>query len=315
MRHHAPARCFAATALATALVAALAGCGYSEPRPAVPAAPVDAAPALHALLPQEVKDAGVLVFAADPHPPYRTIGPDGAITGIDKDLQDALSRVLGVRIEMEPVDGLPAALDGMLTGRFDAFNGPVKATAEREQQFDSITWMTTHTSYVVPAGSAAGISEAEDLCGKRVSVVAGSVVEGQLARLSTFCQRSGAAAASAVLLGDTRATLDAARSGRSDAAGMTQAAAIDVTTQQQGAFTYVTQTQDQGASTDFLAMLVPKDDGLGPVVLKAFQQLFDDGTYADVIIRYGLGDVTLPAPVFNVSSVTGAGEAQPRPGG
>ncbi|WP_252435323.1 hypothetical protein [Pseudonocardia humida] len=46
-------------------------------------------------------------------------------------------------------------------------------------------------------------------------------------------------------------------------------------------------------------------------MLKAFQELFDDGTYADVIVRYGLGDVTLPAPVFNVSSVTGAGEAQP----
>jgi polar amino acid transport system substrate-binding protein len=319
MRHHTLARSLAAPViapvLAAVLAASLAGCGYSEPPPAVPAAPLNAAPALHALLPQDIKDAGVLVFAADSHPPYRTVGPDGAITGIDKDIQDALARVLGVRIEMEQVDGLPGALEGMLSGRFDAFNGPVKATAEREEQFDSITWMTTHTSYVIPAGAAAGITKAEDLCGKRVSVVAGSVVESQLARLSAFCQRSGSPAASAQPVADTAATLDAVTAGRVDAAGMTQAAAIDTATVQRGRFSYVTQTQDQGASTDFLAMLVPKDDGLGPVMLKAFQQLFDDGTYADVIVRYELGDVTLPAPVFNVSSVTGAGEAQPaKPG-
>ena len=101
MRHHTLARSLAAPVIVPALAAALAGCGYSEPLPAVPAAPLNAAPALHALLPQDIKDAGVLVFAADSHPPYRTVGPDGAITGIDKDIQDALSRVLGVRIEME----------------------------------------------------------------------------------------------------------------------------------------------------------------------------------------------------------------------
>ncbi|WP_214403952.1 transporter substrate-binding domain-containing protein [Pseudonocardia lacus] len=306
MRHSVRVRRLAAVAFAVAV----AGCGYSEPLPAVPAAPTAAAPLLHAALPKEVQDAGVLVFAADSHPPYRTIGPDGAITGIDKDIQDALSRVLGVRIEMEQVDGLPAALDGMLAGRFDAFNGPVKATEERERQFDSITWMTTHTSYVVPSGSSAGIAQADDLCGKRVAVVAGSVVESQLGRLSAFCQRGGSASATAVLLGDTQATLEAARSGRADAAGMTQAAAIEVATTQEGAFSYVTQTREQGAATDFLAMLVPKDEGLGPVMLKAFQQLFDDGTYADIIARYDLGDVTLPAPVFNVSSVTSSGAAQ-----
>lgn len=79
----------------------------------------------------------------------------------------------------------------MLANRYDAFNSPVQATAEREKQFDSITWMTTRTSYVVPTGSSAGIDASEDLCGKRVAVVAGSVVEGQLKKLSHFRQASG----------------------------------------------------------------------------------------------------------------------------
>jgi len=49
------------------------------------------------------------------------------------------------------VAGLPAALQGMQANRYDAFNGPVEATAEREQQFDTITWMTTRAAYVFPA--------------------------------------------------------------------------------------------------------------------------------------------------------------------
>ena len=86
-------------------------------------------------------------------------------------------------------------------------------------------------------------------------------MEGQLANLSTFCQQNGKPAAEAVPLADTNATLLAAQAGRADAAGMTQAAAIDVTTQQKDAFTYVTQTEQQGATTDNLAMLVPKTVG------------------------------------------------------
>jgi polar amino acid transport system substrate-binding protein len=308
MRRPTRARRLAAALVPALCGVALVGCAAAAPAPtaSLPAAAAPAAPPLHAALPEDVRAAGVLVFAADSHPPYRTIGPDGEITGIDRDIQDALSRVLGVRIEMQQVDGLPAALDGMLTGRFDAFNGPVKATAEREQQFDSITWMTTHTSYVVPVGSAA-VTEAADLCGRRVAVVSGSVVEGQLARLSQFCERSGEAAATPVPMADTGETLAAARAGRVDAAGMTQAAAIEVATEQGEVFDYVTQTREQGATTDFLAMLVPKDGGLGPVMLEAFQQLFDDGTYADIIARYGLGEVTIPAPVFNVSSIGATG--------
>jgi polar amino acid transport system substrate-binding protein len=190
----------------------------------------------------------------------------------------------------------------MLSDRYDAFNGPVKATAEREQQFDSITWMTTRTSYVVPAGSTAGITSTEDLCGKKVAIVTASVVEGQLAKLSAYCQQSGRPATEAVPLADTNATLLAAQAGRADAAGMTQAAAIDVTTQQKDAYTYVTQTEQQGATTDNLALLVPKAAGMGPVMLDAFEELFASGEYKKIMDKWGLTEVTVPAPVLNAGS-------------
>jgi polar amino acid transport system substrate-binding protein len=293
-----------ALAAAAAALLAATGCGSDAPTPAE--VPPGADPALHAALPEEIREAGVIRFAGDSHPPYRTVQPDGSVTGIDRDLQEALGRVLGVRTETQIVDGLPAALQGMLAGRYDAFNGPVKATAEREQQFDTVTWMTTRTSYVVPAGSRAGIAGPEDLCGKRVAVTAGSVVEEQLGKLSESCARTGRPAAEAIGLADTNEILLAAQSGRADAAGMTQAAAIDVTTQRQGEFTYVTQTEQQGATVDNLALFVPKSSGLGPVVRDAFARLFADGTYAEIMQRWGLQDVAVPEPVLNAGSQGGA---------
>lgn len=302
--HRAIGRGLVAAAIAPLL--ALAACGGEPSAGPSGDPPPGAVPALYAALPPEVREAGVLRFAGDSHPPYRTIGSDGSVTGIDKDFQDALGRVLGVRTETVVVDGLPAALQGMLAGRYDAFNGPVKATAEREEQFDTITWMTTRSSYVVPAGSAAAITVPEDLCGKRVAVTTGSITEEQLRKLSEFCTTIGRPAAEPIALAETNDTLLATESGRADAAGMTQAAAIDVTTQQPDRFTYVTQTEEQGATTDNLALFVPKDGGLGPVLLDAFRELFADGSYTEIMQKWDLTDVTVPEPLLNAGTAEGA---------
>ncbi|MGW4528562.1 transporter substrate-binding domain-containing protein [Amycolatopsis sp. NPDC004378] len=252
-------------------------------------------------LPQAVKDAGVLRFAGDAHPPYRTVAPDGSVTGIDADFQAAIGQVLGVKTQTVVVAGLPAALQGMLSNRYDAFNGPVKATAEREKQFDTITWMTTRTAYVFPTDSTAGIAKAEDLCGKRVAVVTASVVEEQLNKLSRFCTQNKRPATQTVGLDDTDATLLATRSGRADAAGMTEAAAIDVT-HRQGGNRYVTQTEARGATKDNLALYVPKSSKLGPVLQKVFEELFEDGTYVGIMSRWGLNQVSVPKPVFDAAT-------------
>ncbi|MBW0104528.1 transporter substrate-binding domain-containing protein [Pseudonocardia sp. KRD291] len=303
MRHPSfprPRRLTLAALAASALV--LTGCGAQLGDGGSSPAPAGSDAGLHGELPQSIKDSGVIRFAGDSHPPYRTVGPGGAVTGIDKDFQDALGRVLGVRTETVVVDSLPAALQGMLADRYDAFNGPVKVTAEREKQFDTVTWMTTRTSYVVPANPPAPIGRTDDLCGRRVAVVTASVVEEQLRRLSAFCERAGRGPVQSIGLADTNATLLAAQSGRAEAAGMTQAAAIDVTTQQKGVYTYVTQTPEQGATADKLALYVPKSAELGPVMQKAFEVLSRDGTYQQIMSRWGLSDVTVPAPQFNAGT-------------
>ncbi len=257
---------------------------------------------LHDALPQAIKDAGVITFAGDSHPPYRTVEADGRITGIDPDIQEALARILGVKAKTETVASLPAALQGMLSGRYDAFNGPVKATAEREKDFDSITWMTTRTAYIVPKATGAGVAATDDLCGKTVAVVTASIVEEQLKKLSAYCEGKGASAIQVLGLADTNSTLLAANAGRAAAAGMTEAAAIDVRSKEPDKYLYVRQTEAQGATTDNLATLVPKSSGLGPVLMKAFQELFANGDYRRIMEKYHIEGVAVPAPILNVAS-------------
>lgn len=284
---------FGMAGLAVTISACGGGDGSTEALPG-------AIPALHDALPDSVKEAGVIRFVGDSHPPYRTVQPGGEVTGIDADFQAALGRVLGVRTEMSIIPGLPAALQGMLAGRADIFNGPVEPTAEREKQFDSVTWMKTYTSYVVPATT--GITAIDQLCGKRVAIVEGSVVAQALTTLSSSCTSHGANAVEVLGLTDTNSTLLAVDSGRADAAGMTQVAALD-TTKQKDKYTAVTQTEAQGSKVSNLALLTPKTEGLGQVLLDAYRQLFTSGEYQRIMDRWGLSELSVPEPILNAGTV------------
>lgn len=268
---------------------------------------VDTDAPLYDQLPEEIKDAGQITLAGDTHPPYRTIEEDGSFTGIDPDLQVALSEQLGVPFVMETASGLDAMLSGMLSGRYDAFNGPVRATAEREKQFDAIVWMTTRTSYVYLDERADELSEPDALCGARVAGVTGSVSETQIERYNEWCADQGLDAASFDGLADSNATFLAINSDRADYAATTQGGAIDLMAQEPDTYDYLVQTDEQGAGVDQLAMYLPKDTGLTDVMFQAFEGIFENGEYEKVMSDWDITDVAVDEPVLNPMT-SGEGE-------
>lgn len=287
--------------LATAL---LAGCSST---PATPPeggddGGVNKDAPLYDQLPDAIKEAGVITIAGDTHPPYRTIEENGDITGIDPDLQAALSEQLGVPFEIVTSSGLDAMLTGMLSGRYDAFNGPVRTTPERLAEFDGIVWMTTRTSYVYLAERADELSESEDLCGARVAGVTGSVTESQLARYNEWCAGEGLEQAEFIGLEDTNSTFLAVNSDRADYAGTTQSGAIDLQNSDPGTYEYLVQTDEQGAGVDLLAMFLPKDSGLADPMFAAFEAIFENGDYDEIMTEWGIEDVAVEAPILNPTS-------------
>lgn len=293
-------RIAAPAALAVAALA-LASCSSSGGDEGADAPGGDAAAdaPLYDLLPDAIKDAGQITMAGDTHPPYRTIEEDGSFTGIDPDFQEALSAELGVPFVIETASGLDAMLTGMLSGRYDAFNGPVRATAEREEQFDAIVWMTTRTSYVYLSERADELSDPETLCDSRVAGVTGSVSESQLELYAEWCEGQGLGAPEFIGLADSNATFLAVNSDRADYAATTQGGAIDLQTAEPDTYEYLVQTDEQGAGVDQLAMFLPKEPGLAAAMLAAFENLFENGEYERIMTEWDLEDVMVDAPVLN----------------
>ncbi|MGK3951631.1 transporter substrate-binding domain-containing protein [Microbacterium sp. I2] len=288
-------------ALAPLLVIGLiAGCSSSSTPDSEPAETDAATEApLYDQLPDAIKEAGVIKIAGDTHPPYRTIEEGGEITGIDPDLQAALSEQLGVPFEIITSSGLDAMLTGMLSGRFDAFNGPVRTTPEREADFDAVVWMTTRTSYVYLAERADELSDPEALCGARVAGVTGSVTESQLARYNEWCAAEGLDPAEFIGLEDSNATFLAVNSDRADYAGTTQSAAIDLQASDPDTYEFIIQSDEQGAGVDQLAMFMPKGNGLAEPMLAAFEAIFENGEYERIMTEWGIEDAAVDAPTLN----------------
>lgn len=280
-------------------VGLVTGCSSTAPQAEeTPASAPSDAP-LYDQLPDAIKEAGVITIAGDTHPPYRTIEEGGEITGIDPDLQAALSEQLGVPFEIQTSSGLDAMLTGMLSGRFDAFNGPVRTTPEREADFDAVVWMTTRTSYVYLAEREDELGDPEALCGARVAGVTGSVTESQLARYNEWCATEGLDPAEFIGLEDSNATFLAINSDRADYAGTTQSAAIDLQASEEGRYEFLIQSDEQGAGVDKLAMFMPKGSGLAEPMLAAFEAIFASGEYERIMTEWGIEDAAVEAPELN----------------
>ncbi|MBD3943032.1 transporter substrate-binding domain-containing protein [Microbacterium sp. NEAU-LLC] len=238
-------------------------------------------------------------MAGDTHPPYRTLEEDGSITGIDPDLQALLSKQLGVPFEIQTVSGMEAILTGMNSGRYDAFNGPLRTTPEREADFDAIVWMTTITSYVYLAERADELSDPEALCGSRVAGVSGSVTESQLARYADWCTAEGLSTPEFVGLEDTNSTFLAVNSDRADYAGTTQTAALDLQAAEPDRYEFLVQSEEQGAGIDQLALVTPKGNGLAEPLFAAFEAIFENGEYEDLMKEWDLTQVAVDEPLLN----------------
>jgi polar amino acid transport system substrate-binding protein len=291
-----------AALLPVLVVGLIAGCSTSTPQgePAKTDAAADAP--LYDQLPDAIKKAGVIKIAGDTHPPYRTIEENGEITGIDPDLQAALSEQLGVPFEIITSSGLDAMLTGMLSGRYDAFNGPVRTTPEREADFDAVVWMTTRTSYVYLSEREDELGDPEAVCGARVAGVTGSVTESQLARYNEWCAAEGLDPAEFIGLEDSNATFLAVNSDRADYAGTTQSAAIDLQTSDPDRYGFIIQSDEQGAGIDRLAMFLPKGNGLAEPMLAAFEAIFENGEYDRIMSDWGIEDAAVDEPVLNPMS-------------
>lgn len=292
---------------ATALL--LAACGGSSSSTASSAAPAastaasaDAAAgvgASAALLPQEFKDKGVINVASDiPYPPMEILADDGTVSGLDYDLSQALGQQLGVKFSFNK-QAWDSIIPSLQSGNHDIIMSGMNDTVERQQTLDFVDYFLGGFSILVAKGNPDGITSLKDLCGKTVAeetevaqidlikAVAAECPDGQTIEIMELPSDSDAQ--NAVRAGKASAdVLDAA------VAGYSAATAPDLFE------VVVDPNEPNGVEPVYTGIGILKEDsGLTAAIQAALQELIDNGTYAEIMSKYGLGQYAISEAIVN----------------
>ncbi|TDD33049.1 ABC transporter substrate-binding protein [Nonomuraea terrae] len=307
-------RILGAALLAGALL--LAGCGANpeeaegvldsqQPTGASAAAQVKDQ-ALYDRLPDKAKQAGKLISVNNgSFPPYEIAGADGrSLTGASADMSEAIGQVLGVRIEHVTVDGLPSSLTGIASGRYDFAIGPVGDFADRQKANDFVDWVKEYVVFAVPKGNPDKIGSVADTCGLKISVMAGGSAEAVIKKQSETCAKEGKPKIGVQSYKDQPTSVLAVSSGRADAFFSSQAPLTYFVSQAGGKLELAGKGQANGFDDLYQGAVVAKDSPLRDVLKDAFQKLMDNGTYDQIMARWGTSDNALDQAGVNLATAS-----------
>lgn len=244
---------------------------------------IEAVPEIQALVPQAIKDKGVLANAlsAD-YAPAEFLADDGQTpVGYDVDIVNAIAAVMGLESKSEHNEFdtiLPA-----LGNKYDVGASSFTINPDRLQQVNMISYLNVGSAYAVAKDNPAKFNP-EDPCGATIGVQTGTYQEEFLTGLSEACVKDGKAAidlkphalqseiAPKVIGGQYAATL-----ADSPIIGYTIKQA-DGKLEQAGD---VLEAEPQGIA---VALDNPE---LAGAVQKALQHLMDNGTLEKILANYG----------------------------
>lgn len=254
---------------------------------------------LRARLPQEILDAGRMVAVNNgSFPPYEIV-TGTELTGATRDISDAIGEILGVTIEHASVAGLPALLSGINSGRYQFSMGPVGDYPDRQKANDFIDWAREYVVFAVEKGNPSGIASLDTSCGKRIAVMAGGSAEKVIKEQSEKCVADGKSAVEVQSFTDQPSSILAVRSKRSDAFFSSQAPLTYFVQQANGQLELSGIGQANGFKDIYQGAVVKKDSPLGGVLLDSFKILIDNGTYGEIMKKWGLENNMIDAPGIN----------------
>lgn len=229
---------------------------------------------------------GVLDTAIDlTGPPARLIDENGNPAGYSVDFTNLLAQKLGVEAKVHNTP-LPQIVPGLAAKRYDIAVNNLSRNPEREEQLDMIEYMQGSGGIAYAAGNPDDIDEnPESLCGLRLAVQSGSFQElTTVPEISKSCVENGEEEVVPTAFGTNNEAILAVGSGRVDAWLGNGTIAAYAAAQQPEVFESTTLINTW--SHDNLAL--PKESSLTPIILEAMQELMDEGTYTQVLEKWGI---------------------------
>ncbi|NEI73520.1 transporter substrate-binding domain-containing protein [Rhizobium lusitanum] len=240
---------------------------------------------LAAALPQAVRSAGKLNFTISlAYPPmeYSDAGST-ELKGFDIDLAKAVAERLGLTAEFQNVE-FPQLIPQVVTGRSDMVITAFSDKTERQKQLDFIDYFKTGNVFYTTTDHQSEIKTEADLCGKTVAVATGT-------SWVTWAEDLGKAICPAgklinVIQIPTQAEhIMQIRQGRAQASVIGLEGLLDLMKQEPGKFYQIGQVGD----VNYYGIAFAKANGeLRDAVRATLDKLKADGTYAQILDRYGL---------------------------
>lgn len=253
------------------------------------AAKVAMNPELHSLLPDIIRDAGVIsVGGPVTEAPRLYLEQDGVtLTGYMYDLANAVGDQLGVDIEYREMP-FASLIPGLQRGIID-MTLTISDKKSQHEVLDFVDYLRDGLKILVPAGNPMGFDSLASLCGHTVAVLRGSVAVGVASEASQSCSEP------IEIKEYPRATLAqlAVRSRQADATfgGSTALSHVSKTFGEGTIFT-VAPGGPYTVQPDAFAFLKGNDQ-LRDAVRQAMQQLVDNGTAAEILEKHGVDSDSL----------------------
>lgn len=291
----------ATLALGSSVVLSACGGTADEESGTAGAAPsVEQDDAIAEMVPEDVREAGVLTVGVDPQlaPMVFTAEDGSTLTGFEADLARAAAGLMGLEVEFAPGD-FSGLIAGLQAERYDTVMSFVVDTAERQETVDFVDYVEVGAGILVPEGNPEGIGEPMDLCGVTTVVGANSQGERTADALSEECVAAGMDPVDKLVVQDPSDVQTAISSGRAPAA-LNVSLVLSYTEE-------LSPDQFDVAGDYFNQVpggaLFRKDDTeLRDAFVAALLQLQEDGTFTELGEEYGIADSLLEGAPINAAT-------------
>lgn len=255
----------------------------------------EANPELVAAVPDAIAADGMLTVGTlvNPSPPLVMMATDNSTPiGSEVDLARLVADKLGLELDLQLTswDSWPLQLDG---GQYEMVHANIGITEDRLERYDFSTNRAAFIAFQAEAGSGLEIGEPADISGLRLSTVAGTNQERIMLDWNEQLLSEGREPAEIYYYVNENDMLMALLADRIDAIVGPNAVAMFRAANRDD-IEIAGQISAGWPDETLVSSTMQRGTGLAPVVTAAYNELMAEGTYLEVLERWGLEDEALP---------------------
>jgi polar amino acid transport system substrate-binding protein len=247
-----------------------------------------------ALLPASVKSAGKLVVGINvPYQPNEYKDPSGKIVGWEVDFLDGVGKKLGVTVQYQEA-GFDNIIPSVKGAKFDLGMSSFTDNKTREQQVDFVNYYSAGFQWASAAGKTVS---PDDACGLKVAVQTGTTEQtDDVPAKSKACTAAGKKAIQIVKIDNQDAVNQSVILGQADAFDADSPITQYAVKQSSGKLQLAGDIY--GAAPYGLAV-AKTNTGLEQALQKAIQGMIDDGTYKQILAKWGVEAGAIASATIN----------------